>query len=554
MTMRFRAVQDSDFDSPQKLDAASLRFIGSLIQTDQHPSWYGQWNNTEITAASMPSSLLGTVFAAINKAIEDSADFNFTPRAIAEAMLSYGLYPKGDDVDLSISSLASRLSEIGTSGARSVREFRRIEGLMIEAITHNRLLTLPAEVARIMAMTDASSLEDRFERVSFLIDELKGEFTPQSRRVDAANTTQVLTDMNEERRALIGLVPDCFPRHFGSISTDLKPKRKQMVVISGPTGGGKSILTHMWAEFLRRLGRRVLFLLTEDDVETTLMRAMCRQISMTTFRELDESVDNPKFQEYASMVEEWKTNGGEIVYEECAGMTPKQMRRLIERRIREGVAESQPYDAVFMDYFQDADFDTEAAEDGTNRVAVAGRFAVQLRALAVKHNLIVCVASQETEYGDDVKTAWSKRLTEKAQIWLRFVTVDAKEAAKVYLRYYGPNDARNEQEKIIAQPGEALPFMYLIVQKANRGAKGKRVVMYRHGQRQHAYEIEWYRHCRKNPTQEWDVPVFEPIDPGIFRQRQYEGFQIADATIEQIDAASFDPARQKAKGGNRPPM
>lgn len=552
------------------MDAASLRFIASLVNSakgerisrGEHPSWFHQRTHFDITPDVLPDEELRHVFAAIERGAKENTAFMFTPAEIAVQMAELGFIQADSTGNLAgaIRDCATRIGSMADSGAMNKQEFLRLEGLIIEVLRDAKASGVMRELERIWQTHPAAAPLQKIELLADYLNGLRGSFVAQTRTAGVEGQKAILKQMGEDQKAKIGTLDESFPRHFGVLSVSVKPRRKELVVISGPSGGGKSILIHLTAEWWARvLHKRVLFLLTEDSIETTLLRAAARHIPYTTFKELDEADETGKKDKYAEMITEWAAQGGEIVYKEVGGMTPMAIRALIDDEVTQARLQNQPYDMICMDYFQDADFDTEAEQIKSTRVAVAARFAIHLRAIATKYDVVMVVASQETVDGEEVKTAWSKRLTEKAQVWIRFQTVNAPEDITVLI---------GSKPMYVAQAGEAVPFMYVSLAKGNRGRQGQRTILYRLGVAQAAYELGFYQQVRRNPDMEWQPIVFEKPGPEFF-QRQHTAFVVADATVDQLGfaptiggirtdkmskAQELDPVRRKGKasgGGSK---
>lgn len=539
---------------PSKMNAASLRFIGSLINTctgptpgaGEHPSWYHQRTQFDITPGLLTDEAMRQVFEAIEHGAKESGDFMFTPYEIALHMAELGYVQSfNGDSAATLKAYATSIADLGMSGATSKPEFLRLEGLITEVLKDAKAAGVMGELQAIWNKQTSSSTLDKLEQLHDYLSNVRGQFVPQTRSAGPEAQGAILAQMEADLVAKEGQLEESFPRHWGITAQSVKPRRKEMVVISGPSGGGKSILIHTMGEWWARvLHKRVLFLLTEDSIETTLIRAAARHIPYTTFKEVDEVDNFNKKGKFAQMILDWKAQGGEIVYEEVGGMTPMAIRSLIEKKLIQAKLQGIPFDMVCLDYFQDADFDTEAEQLKSTRVAVAARFAVQLRALATKYNIVMVVASQETVDGDEVKTAWSKRLTEKAQVWLRFVTATAIEDVYVHLQFFNKGDSRNGIQRMVALAGEALPFMFMSIAKGNRARQGQRTILFRLGQSQAAYDLGFYNEIRKDQAKEWEPIVF--VRPGEnFYAKQADMFKVADATVQQLDAKEFDPVRKK---------
>lgn len=228
------------------------------------------------------------------------------------------------------------------------------------------------------------------------------------------------------------------------------------MVISGPTGSGKSALCESLAEHFGSLGLKVEYMHTEMTDEQLLHRRMARHSGipyhLLAQGQGDEflTVDvNREMESFAAHINlHWMPD-------------PEFTKVKIElRRAAEAGAQ-----IIILDHFQD--LQPEAVKDA-NIVRAFEDMCTWLNAFAEYRKVVLIVASQETE--GTGKTKWTRKLTEKAVVWL---SIRRERVATEYI--YGWRD-----KEFIANKGEDHPVSEIRINKQRFGKRAKIRMLY-HG-------------------------------------------------------------------------
>lgn len=252
--------------------------------------------------------------------------------------------------------------------------------------------------------------------------------------------------MPDEWVSLRDKVPAIFPGEF--------------VVISGPSGGGKSAFAEAWMEWMAQEGARVHYMHTEMSTEQVLHRRMTRHSGipypLLAGGDLREGMYS-KMLEADVEIDQWAPRIGYHWMPDPPFLTlTTEMRRAYMAGAR----------VFILDHFQDVQPPTTAAR-GDNDVRAYERAVTWLAAFAEKRQCYVIVVSQENEQG---KTKWTKKLVEKATLWLR---MSRKRLSVEYAYVYKGIECH-------AEPGEDSPLADVFINKARFGKKAKIKMVY-HG-------------------------------------------------------------------------
>lgn len=254
-------------------------------------------------------------------------------------------------------------------------------------------------------------------------------------------------------------VPDNFAVHLEALEHHVPAiKPGKMVVISGLSGHGKTILMEEWAEWLAMLGNRVLYITTELTAEDHLDRRYVRHAGLSYARIIAPTDDvRARIHELRERLGAWQHNldfweVSEPGYERVIA----QMRRAHQHGRR----------AFFVDYFW------EILEDD-QRLTI-DRAVKALHAFAKTTGSLVVVGSQVSETEQGLRIYGTRRLNHKAALHLQ---LQPSEKAKVTETY------RLGERIIEVEPGGRLPWKTVRIEKNTFGPEGVEIKLFMDGAR-----------------------------------------------------------------------
>ena len=211
--------------------------------------------------------------------------------------------------------------------------------------------------------------------------------------------------------------PENFTVHLDSLERYVPAiKPGKLIVISGLSGHGKTIMMEEWAEWLAMLGHRVLYVTTELTAEDHLDRRYTRHSEMSYARIITptETVQTSirglraKLGAWQHNIDFWEVNepGHESVI--------AQMRRAFQHGRR----------VFFVDYFWEI-----LADDQRSTV---DRAVKALHTFAKTTNSLVVVGSQLTETEHGLRTYGTRRLDQKAAVHLQIGRAERLKVPAVY--------------------------------------------------------------------------------------------------------------------------
>lgn len=249
----------------------------------------------------------------------------------------------------------------------------------------------------------------------------------------------------EQWVTLVDKVPAVYPGDF--------------TVVSGPSGGGKSAFLEAWTEWVASLGISVSYMHTEMSTEQVLHRRMSRWSGLPFHTLAGGDLKEGMYTRMMNADEEIGRWAGNIAYHWLPDVKFDVLATEMRRAHTQGVR------VFFLDHFQDVQ--PAIAGKGDNEIRAYERAVTWLAAFAEKRQCVVIVASQENEQG---KTKWTKKLIEKASLWIR---MSRKRLASEYAYVYRGVECHS-------LPGEDSPVADVFVNKARFGKKAKIKMVY-HG-------------------------------------------------------------------------
>lgn len=278
-------------------------------------------------------------------------------------------------------------------------------------------------------------------------------------------------------------------------------KRGKVVLVSGFSGQGKTIILEGIADWLAMLGNKVFYITTELTREDMLDRMVCRHTGLP-YAEVVSRTANAKqiMAAFSREVAHWLPN---IDYYETNGANARAIYWQIRRAIKHGRR------LIFIDYLSEAvGFETKGRE---LKDAIDGFFRT-IHTLAKNTGAIFFIASQQssTDYGPRV--FGSSIPNQKAALHIRLESQKAK----------NPKMITVDNRLIIVQEGDPDPFMLAVIEKNNFGALKPDVPLFRDGARFRFLdesEISMARAYEKEPPAEKpepkpNAPLQLPFEPG----------------------------------------
>lgn len=240
-------------------------------------------------------------------------------------------------------------------------------------------------------------------------------------------------------------------------------KPGKVVLVSGFSGEGKTIVLEQLAEWWAMLGHRVLYITTELTREDMLDRAVCRHLGVPYHELASRTVDadailrrfGAKAADWLPRIDYWET--GEHT-------TARGIFAEIQRAARHGRK------LIFIDYLSEAvGFNT----DQRNLKDAIDAFFRTLHTFAKSNGVTVVIASQQSNSDFGPRIFGSSVPHQKSALHLRIQTETAHEA-RVY----------NVDDRVIAvRTGDRSPMIELYIEKNTFGPAHEGVHVFKDGAR-----------------------------------------------------------------------
>jgi len=239
-------------------------------------------------------------------------------------------------------------------------------------------------------------------------------------------------------------------------------KSGKVILVSGFSGEGKTLLLEGLADWWAMLGHRVLYITTELTREDLLDRLVCRYTGVPYHEVVSKTADvQALLEEVGRQVAWWLPN---VDYWETNGASARAIFAQIRRAQQKGRR------IIFVDYLSEAvGFDTTQRK---LKDAIDGFFRT-LHTFAKETGVNFIIASQQTDTDHGPRVFGSNVPHQKSAVHLRLETEKAKQA-----RIYTLDD-----RLIRVSEGEASPLMKLVVEKNNFGPAKLNVPLFKDGAR-----------------------------------------------------------------------
>lgn len=239
-------------------------------------------------------------------------------------------------------------------------------------------------------------------------------------------------------------------------------KPGKVILVSGFSGEGKTIVLEELAEWWAMMGHKVLYITTELTREDMLDRMVCRHTGIPYNELISKSADADQvIRRVGRQVSAWI---GNIDYWETNGASA----RVIYGQIRR--AEKKGRRLVFIDYLSEAvGFDTTQRK---LKDAIDGFFRT-LHTFAKQTGVTFVVASQQTETDQGPRVFGSSVPNQKCALHIRLAAEKAKES-RIYTV---------DNRLVPVREGEMSPLMTLYIEKNTFGPTKQAVTLFRDGAR-----------------------------------------------------------------------
>ena len=239
-------------------------------------------------------------------------------------------------------------------------------------------------------------------------------------------------------------------------------KGGKVILVSGFSGEGKTIVLEGLADWWAMLGHRIFYITTELTREDMLDRMVCRHTGLPYVEVIAPSASARNIQlELARKVSGWLPN---IDYWETNGAAASAIYAQIKRAIKHGRR------IIMIDYLSEAvGFQTKGRE---MKDAIDSFFRT-IHTLAKQTGVDFVVASQQSPTDHGPRVFGSSIPNQKAALHIRLETQKAKTAKMVTV----------DNRLITVREDDPDPFMLAVIEKNNFGAKKPDVVLFKDGAR-----------------------------------------------------------------------
>lgn len=242
--------------------------------------------------------------------------------------------------------------------------------------------------------------------------------------------------------------------------TGIKPGK--VILVSGFSGEGKTIVLEELAEWWAMMGHKVLYITTELTREDMLDRMVCRHTGIPYEELISRNASAEQvMRQVGQQVSSWI---GNIDYWETNGASARAIYGQIRRAYTKGRT------LIFIDYLSEAvGFDTTQRQ----LKDAIDNFIRELHDFAKKTNVNFVIASQQTLTDQEPRAYGSSVPNQKSALHLRLKTEKAKES-RIYTV---------DNRLIPVREGDMSPMMQLFIEKSTFGPQRIGAPLFRDGAR-----------------------------------------------------------------------
>lgn len=239
-------------------------------------------------------------------------------------------------------------------------------------------------------------------------------------------------------------------------------KPGKVILVSGFSGEGKTIVLEEMAEWWAMMGHKVLYITTELTREDMLDRMVCRHTGIPYNDLISRNADAERvIRQVGRQVSPWI---GNVDYWETNGASARAIYGQIRRAHKKGRT------LIFIDYLSEAvGFDTSQRQ----LKDAIDNFFRELHAFAKETGVNFVIASQQTETDQGPRVFGSNVPNQKCALHLRLVTEKAKES-RIYTV---------DNRLVPVREGDVSPLMKLFIEKNTFGPTKQPVTLFRDGAR-----------------------------------------------------------------------
>lgn len=239
-------------------------------------------------------------------------------------------------------------------------------------------------------------------------------------------------------------------------------KDGKVILVSGFSGEGKTIILEALADWWAMLGHRLLYITTELTREDMLDRMVCRHTGLPYVEVISHTANAQNIERaFAQKVSGWLPN---IDYWETNGASANAIFGQIKRAIKHGRR------LIFIDYLSEAvGFDTK----GRDLKDAIDSFFRDVHTLAKQTGANFVIASQQSDTDRGPRVFGSSIPNQKAALHIRLETPKAKTAKMITV----------DDRLLTVREGDPDLFMLAVIEKNNFGAKKPDVTLFKDGAR-----------------------------------------------------------------------
>lgn len=268
--------------------------------------------------------------------------------------------------------------------------------------------------------------------------------------------------------------PSPFLWPWPSWNAVVRPLRAGMLgLVAGADGTGKSTYLECIAEHWAKGGMHVVYVHLEDDLEYKLDRRLARWARVPLPAIEDGRLSQPDQNAIAIAQASLERQANTLHYFHAPGMSMTEIVRELESKAAEGVCQ-----AVVLDYLDKVQPSRSQVKlFGDNMWERQGADVEALKIFAEKNKMPVLTASQGNKQMQDSGIRTRKDITGSGA-----KTQKAQMVAILTREIVGKEGLKDEQGRVLADPGEYSPFIDLRIDKQNRGKQGVTIRQFLIGQ------------------------------------------------------------------------
>lgn len=457
-----------------------------------------------------------------------------TPENIAKMALKEGMVE--GDPSIIFENMKTELTRWAALGAKTRTEFTTYERTMQVLVLRSGLNDLPSEINRLLADPVGSPIE-KLAKVQQLVSRLNSVDTKQATLMGPDEQRKSSESFVAKRRQDIAdkkirmTVPPQWGRLFNAMK-QINPG--EIAIIGGDTGGGKSIMSWQWFDWLCACGFPGLGIHLENSSDEIFARRAARGLPNTTDAEIEAGDPQNKLAAMNKIVDEWTSRGGRPEYQYASGWSPDRILNFIKVRLADT---AHPVSHICIDYFQKA---LDNLFSDQNTAQAAGQFAEQIKNIAEQYNVFIIIVSQETTNADGTKhTMWSNALQQKAQLYFSLTRPRLTQNEVVNLE--------NDPDPVfLATTGELSIWGTVKTIKSNRNPPAN-VDLIIHGPQKMAVAPEYQFAMERDPNYAFQLPTFRMADEKFYAM---QARQLAAYVAAHHQLTAPTEARTN-KAGNR---